>query len=686
MYLSSGDLKDHLQRLLEGRCEIDRELGRGGMGVVFLARQTSLDRPIAIKVLQPHLAEEPEVLERFAREARTQSRLDHPNIVPILDVLTEGGLSFYLMAFVDGPTLRMRMTEEKQLPVQSAIRALREIGSALAHAHRSGVVHRDVKPENILIDPHSGRMMLTDFGIAKILDSSMTGLTKTFSHFGSPRYMAPEQAESAASADGRSDQYALAMIGYEMLAGRPAFDSPNPAELLFQHRYTPPPDPAEARPDAPRALCDALLRAAAKSPDDRFASMDEFVGALEGLEVSAGTVAGAAARGSDAAGRRRSSTAARSGKQGQPAPAGRRGLLLAIAGGASVLALSLVVLLLTRGDPSNEASPPPPRETVESNREAIADPSAPGEGLAPVATLDAPPTVEVNATARLDAGASRDPDGPAGDLRFRWDFEGDGNWDTPWAELASYQHSFTSVGLRTVAVQVKDAAGNLHSAQRQVRVLDAAQVTPTTPQGPRALATVRPTSGPGGTEFTFDASRSTDAFGSASSLVYRWDFESDGVWDTEFATEPTVSHRYDATGRHRARLQTREGSGATADASVTVTVEGSANPTDQVNELLARFDQAVAAEDLMRLGSDLYRGALPAEDRSVFTRLFDRAEKIRVAPSGGAVSFRDENGTVEARRRVTFSLSSTGESSSFDLKITMVRDGQTWRVKETKRD
>ncbi len=685
MYLSSGDLKEHLQRLLEGRCEIDRELGRGGMGVVFLARQTSLDRPIAIKVLQPHLAEEPEVLERFAREARTQSRLDHPNIVPILDVLTEGGLSFYLMAFVDGPTLRMRMTEAKQLPVQSVIRALREIGSALAHAHRSGVVHRDVKPENILIDPHSGRMMLTDFGIAKILDSSLTGLTKTFSHFGSPRYMAPEQAESAASADGRSDQYALAMIGYEMLAGRPAFDSPNPAELLFQHRYTPPPDPAEARPDAPRALCDALLRAAAKSPEDRFASMDEFVAALEGLDANAGTGAGASA-----AARRRPSPAARSGKPVQPR---RRGLLLALAGGASVLGLSLLVLLLTQDDTPIERTPSTPRE-------AVADPQAdraPGdggqrEGLAPVATLDAPATVEIDATARLDAGASRDPDGLASELRFRWDFEGDGNWDTPWVELASYQHSFSSIGLRTVAVQVRDAAGNLHSAQRQVRVLDAAPVTttrttgtPPTPEGPRALATARPTSGPSGTEFAFDASRSTDAFGSASALLYRWDFESDGVWDTEFGTEPTVAHRYDATGRQRARVQVREGNGAAADASVTVTVEGSSNPTDQVNELLARFDRAVAAEDLMALGSDLYRGALPAEDRSVFTRLFDRAEKIRVAPSG-TISFRDENGTVEARRRVTFSLSSTGESSSFDLRITMVRDGQTWRVKETKRD
>jgi len=225
-----------------------------------------------------------------------------------------------------------------------------------------------------------------------------------------------------------------------------------------------------------------------------------------------------------------------------------------------------------------------------------------------------------------------------------------------------------------------------------VRVLDAAPVTttrttgtPPTPEGPRALATARPTSGPSGTEFAFDASRSTDAFGSASALLYRWDFESDGVWDTEFGTEPTVAHRYDATGRQRARVQVREGNGAAADASVTVTVEGSSNPTDQVNELLARFDRAVAAEDLMALGSDLYRGALPAEDRSVFTRLFDRAEKIRVAPSG-TISFRDENGTVEARRRVTFSLSSTGESSSFDLRITMVRDGQTWRVKETKRD
>ncbi len=270
---------ERLRRVLAGRFEVLQELGRGGMASVYLARQVSLDRELAIKVLNPALNQDADLVQRFLREARTQGRLEHPGIIPVYEVYQEGGFSFYTMPRIQGPSLRLFLKENPKPPIPTARRLLNEAADALGYAHRQGLIHRDVKPENMLMDAQRHRLILTDFGIAKTL-SSVTMLTMTGEQLGTPRYMAPDQGDTKRPLDGRSDQYSLGLVAYEMLAGHMAFQADNLAELMYKHRYEEPEPLATLRPDAPAGLVAAIMRAISKNRDERFDSMEAFAGAV----------------------------------------------------------------------------------------------------------------------------------------------------------------------------------------------------------------------------------------------------------------------------------------------------------------------------------------------------------------------------------------------------------------------
>ena len=271
-----------LATALTGRYTIERELGRGGMATVYLAGDEKHGRQVAIKVLRPELTASVDA-GRFLREIGIAARLAHPHIVPLLDSGEAAGLLYYVAPYVSGGSLRDRL-RSGALPLADAVRVAREVGAALDYAHRQGLVHRDVKPENILFA--EGLALLADFGIARAAgDSSGSGSTSSGIVVGTPQYMSPEQASGDPGLDSRSDLYGLACVVYEMLAGQPPFAS-GPARAIMASQVTATPQPLRAvRPEAPPAVERALARALAKNPDERFATASEFVAALAAPET-----------------------------------------------------------------------------------------------------------------------------------------------------------------------------------------------------------------------------------------------------------------------------------------------------------------------------------------------------------------------------------------------------------------
>ncbi len=274
------DLFNALQAVLEPQYRLERELGRGGMGVVFLATDTTLDRHVAIKAVHPELAAHETIARRFLAEARTIARLRHPNIVAVHTAGNANGLLYYVMDEVEGESLRQRLTRERRLDPATAARILGDMAAALEAAGRAGVVHRDVKPENVLLDEASGRAMLADFGIARAMAESGSGSTGQGVAVGTPAYMSPEQA-AGEEIDGRSDLYALGVVAYEMLAGAPPFQGPN--RVVVSKHIAERPVPIErVRTDTPPPLAAAIMRALEKQPGDRWQTGEEFRQALAG--------------------------------------------------------------------------------------------------------------------------------------------------------------------------------------------------------------------------------------------------------------------------------------------------------------------------------------------------------------------------------------------------------------------
>src|SRR3954462_14617611 len=247
-----------LQAALAGEYSLERELGRGGMGIVYLARDVQHDRDVAIKVLPSHLARTAESRERFIREARTAAGLSHPHIVPIHRVGEAGGFVFFVMSYVEGETLGERLRTRGPLPSADATRVLREVAWALAYAHGRGIVHRDVKPDNILLEAGTGRALVTDFGIAYGGAHAITA-TDPGKIMGTAHFMSPEQAANE-PIDGRSDLYALGVVGYLAATGGLPFEGPNLPALLERPATDAPPGVLRAAPGLPPALAAAIDR------------------------------------------------------------------------------------------------------------------------------------------------------------------------------------------------------------------------------------------------------------------------------------------------------------------------------------------------------------------------------------------------------------------------------------------
>jgi len=278
------DQQERLQAALAGHYTIERELGRGGMAIVYLALDVRHDRRVALKVLRPEVAAALGA-DRFLREIRIAAGLQHPNILPVHDSGDADGLLYYVMPYVEGESLRARLSREGALPLADALAIATETADALGHAHTHDVVHRDVKPENILLS--GGHALVADFGIARAISAAgRDQLTATGIAIGTPTYMSPEQASAQRTLDGRTDIYALGCVLYEMLAGAPPFSGPSVQAVLARHALDPIPPLGSVRPGLPPRLESAVRRALAKTPADRFPTAARFRDALLGSPSS----------------------------------------------------------------------------------------------------------------------------------------------------------------------------------------------------------------------------------------------------------------------------------------------------------------------------------------------------------------------------------------------------------------
>lgn len=288
----SNVLRDRVTAAVGDLYLIAQEVGRGGMAVVYAAEDVRLQRPVALKVLPPELAFRGDVRERFVREAQTAARLNHPHIVPIYAVHEEGGLVCFAMALVKGESLAARIVREPHPTFEYIAHLLEQVADALAYAHACGVVHRDVKPDNVLIDTESGRSMVTDFGIARAAESG-SRLTQTGIAVGTPAFMSPEQATGEREIDGRSDIYSLGVVGYLMLTGRLPFEATSTPAMLMKHVSETPMPIRAVRPDAPHTLVEILERCLAKQPQDRWDNALQLRDVLRSVQRDGSLLTGA---------------------------------------------------------------------------------------------------------------------------------------------------------------------------------------------------------------------------------------------------------------------------------------------------------------------------------------------------------------------------------------------------------
>jgi eukaryotic-like serine/threonine-protein kinase len=280
-----------LSRTLADRYQLDRELGRGGMGTVYLARDKQLDRPVALKLLPPAFASVPELRARFLRETRLAAGFSHPNIVPVFAIEEHDDVLAFAMGYVEGESLSARVAREGPLAQQDVVRLLQDVAYALAYAHGRGVVHRDVKPDNIMIERATGRALIMDFGIARSItpvaeQTGQAGLTRVGEVVGTPEYMSPEQA-SGDAVDGRADLYSLGLVAWFALAGREAITGETTQRVLVRQLTESVPAIATVRPDLPEALCAVVDRCCVKEPDGRYATAEALVEALAATQLAA---------------------------------------------------------------------------------------------------------------------------------------------------------------------------------------------------------------------------------------------------------------------------------------------------------------------------------------------------------------------------------------------------------------
>lgn len=327
------ELAQRLQAALGDQYAVEKPLGAGGFAVVYLVRDLSLKRNLAVKVLSPDLITSKTVLERFRREAETVAQLSHPNIVPLHFIGQKDDLLYLAMACIDGGSVADRLDKEGPLPIADVERIISEVASALAHAHKRGVIHRDIKPQNVLTDAESGRSLVTDFGIARTADSS---LTATGMFVGTPAYLSPEQVTGEPS-DHRADIYALGVMAYELLAGQTPFVGATPTAVLMKRLAGPPEPIMLVRKDTPPELATVVDTCMASDPEQRFQTAADIVGLLHGDMIRTPTSPG--------------------GRTLQRPPKKKSPLWYVIAGFVVVVAIAVISLVKGRKPTASLASP-----------------------------------------------------------------------------------------------------------------------------------------------------------------------------------------------------------------------------------------------------------------------------------------------------------------------------------------
>jgi serine/threonine-protein kinase len=277
-----NDLLSRVTRAVEPAYDLQDEIGRGGSGIVYRAVDRRLKRSVALKILPPDLAFRSDIRDRFLREAETAARLNHPNIVPIFSVDEREGLAWFVMALVEGESIGDRVRNRGSMSFADVRRVIREVADALAYAHDRGVVHRDIKPDNILLDSQTGRALVTDFGIARAATEGESRLTATGTAIGTPAYMSPEQCAGERNLDGRSDLYSLGAVACYMLTGQPPFDGPSTPVIMMKQVTERPAPISRYRHDVPRDLERIVMKLLEKDPADRFDDGSQLIAALEG--------------------------------------------------------------------------------------------------------------------------------------------------------------------------------------------------------------------------------------------------------------------------------------------------------------------------------------------------------------------------------------------------------------------
>src|SRR5215207_3022998 len=373
-----------------GNYRIISQVGQGGMATVYKAYQPSMDRHVAVKVLPSQLAESKEFVARFKQEAHTIARLEHPHILPVFDYGESDGTAYFVMRYLEAGTLKDRMVAGRPLPLDEIDRLFTQLTDALSYAHSHGVIHRDLKPANALVDAN-GNLFLTDFGIAKILEEASPRLTQTDAIMGTPAYISPEQAQ-ALKVDQRSDIYSFGIILYEMVTGRVPFVADTPLAVIIKHVSDPLPLPSSVKSDIPESIERVILKALAKNPDDRFATVADFASAWKQAldqkdspkkDLFEATAIPSPSRAASPAGTMHAPSAPDTVVKTTPRPASRpRWLVGCLAGACLILTISGVVLLNANRDklsflnqhnpPSNEVNatnPPQAGSAVEESFE-----------------------------------------------------------------------------------------------------------------------------------------------------------------------------------------------------------------------------------------------------------------------------------------------------------------------------
>ena len=618
-------LLDRVRAATAGEFTIIRELGRGGMGRVYLAHEIALERRVAVKVLPPAFADHTAIVQRFQREARTAGKLNHPHIVPVYQVSERAGLYFFTMPYVAGPDLRQILRQTPQLSFEVARRYLHEAADALDYAHGRGVIHRDIKPENMLMEgSRDGRLMLTDFGIAKALGVATT-LTRPGDMMGTPYFMSPEQCEEAESVDGRSDQYSLGLVAYETLAGRFPFTADSLAGIVYKHLHEYPEPLETIRPDVPGDLRYVVERAIRKDPGERFPTMAAFREALE--ESGARTVAGD----------RMAATAP------EPQAPGRR-RWLAVAAVAAIAVAGAFVLqqrmssagsgdarLAELGMPAEEAAQPAGGEEVLF-------------GLVPAELDSAESGAETpdSGTVASEPAAGRDePEQAAASIPV---------------SNAGQRRDEQMLAART---ETEEARAQAEHARRAA--LDAGADT----LFPDKFSAIDDRfSGARGALRDGEIVAAAAGFGAA---IQRFDAlaEEARQWLAQAARPEPDS------------LAAEAGEASPGDEAPVVMP-----PREAIAALLEVYRESVEAEDLNRLAQEVYRGPIPRQDEELLDLLFRRGEKYQVTIELENLEIADDAARAKIKQKMRYELARTREDRRYELSLKMFfeRKEQGWRL------